>query len=69
MIREILNKLGSEDDDMSKLEAGDYNILKDKTCEEIKVLLSNMNNRGADGIRIAERIWNLQSVSVKTNFI
>ena len=69
MIREILNKLSSDDDDISKLEAGDYNILKDKTCEEIKTILMNMENRGVEGVKISQRICNLQSVSVKTNFI
>jgi hypothetical protein len=69
MIRAILDKLASEDDYISQLEAGNYDLLKDKTCAEIKELINSMQNTGQEGARVSQRIWSVPSISIKTDFI
>jgi len=69
MIHSVLLALASEESELTKLEAGDYSILKNKTCEDIKMLIASISNESQEQVNVSRRILLLQSVHAKTNFI
>ncbi len=69
MIHSVLLALASEENELAKIEAGDFSILKNKTCEEIKVLIDSMNTQDDKQTNIMRRIFNSTPIHIKTNFI